>query len=276
MDPEYFSLTFDTKGYDNEILMAMLGVYPLESFHEDGNTLIAYILKHDITRDLLEAVQDAEGKWFETFRMDLVPHQNWNEVWESSFNPIAINDYCYIRAEFHKTPENKFKHEIIIAPKMAFGTGHHATTYMMIEAMSQIDCRDKTVFDFGCGTGILSVVAAKEGARSVVGVDLQPESKENSDEHAKLNGVVDQCTFFEGGIDLVRQQKFDVILANINLPVIQEYFEDLKQMLNPGGVILLSGIMTYDAAKVEETISFAPLTRIEQQERGEWIQITVQ
>lgn len=275
MNPEYFSLTFDTKGYNNEILMAMLGVYPLESFHEDGDTLIAYILKHDITKELLIAVQEAEGKWFESFQMDLVPHQNWNEVWESSFNPIPVNDYCYIRAEFHKAPENKFKHEIIIAPKMAFGTGHHATTYMMIEAMARIDFSGKTVFDFGCGTGILSVLAAKEGAQTVVGVDTQPESKENSDEHAKLNQVGGQCTFYEGGIELVRDQKFDIILANINLHVIQEYFEDLKRMLNPGGVILLSGIMIYDKAKVEETITFEPFTSVEQNERGEWIQITV-
>ncbi len=276
MNPEYFSLTFDTKGYDNEILMAMLGIYPLESFHDDGDILIAYILKHDITQALLEAVEEAEGKWFESYRMDLVPDENWNAVWESSFNPIAVNDYCYIRAAFHTNPENKFKHEVIIAPKMAFGTGHHATTYMMIEAMAQIDFKGKTVFDYGCGTGILSVVAAKEGAAHIVGVDIQPESKENSDEHARLNQVEDQCAFFEGGIELVRNQKFDVILANINLSVIQKYFEELKQMINPGGYILLSGIMVYDIEKMEQTISFPPLNVLEKKERGEWIQITLQ
>ncbi len=276
MNPVYFSLTFDTKGYDNEVLMAMLGEYPLESFYEEGDTIIAYILQHDITQELLEAVQEAVGKWFVDYTMDLVPDENWNAVWESSFNPIAIDDYCFIRAEFHKAPENAFKHEIIIAPKMAFGTGHHATTYMMMEAMSKLDFVGKTVFDFGCGTGILAVLAAKEGASKIIGVDLQPESKENSDEHARLNQVENQCAFYEGGIELVRNQKFDIILANINLKVIQEYFEDLKDMLNPGGTILLSGIMIYDKETVDKTISFPPLKAVSINERGEWMQFTVQ
>lgn len=275
MNPEYFSLTFSTEGYDNEVLMALLGEYPFESFHEDGNTVLAYVLKHDITKDLLEAVENAEGKWFETFTMDLVQNKNWNAVWESSFNPVSINTYCYIRAKFHTAPKGAYKHEIIIAPKMAFGTGHHATTFMMIEAMSKIDFEEKSVFDFGCGTGILSVLAAKEGASTVVGVDIQAESIENSNEHAESNKVSNQCVFHKGGLELVRNEKFDIILANINDSVIQKHFDDLKQMLQPGGTILLSGIMIYDIEELESNISISPLKIVERKERNEWVQITI-
>lgn len=138
-NPEYFSMTFDMEGFDNEIWMAMLSDWPFEAFHEDGNTIIAYILKHDITQDLLESVNEAKGIRFREYEMDVVPDQNWNAVWESSFNPVAVDDYCYIRAGFHAGSTEGFKHEVIIAPKMAFGTGHHATTYMMLQAMSKLD-----------------------------------------------------------------------------------------------------------------------------------------
>lgn len=275
MNPEYFSMTFNTEGFDNEIWMAMLGEHPFESFHEEEDQIIAYILKHDITQDLLEAIDAAQGTRFQDYHMDMVPHQNWNEVWESSFNPVPIDDYCYIRAGFHTGVQEGFKHEIIIAPRMAFGTGHHATTYMMIKAMSGIDFQGKDVFDFGCGTGILSVLAAKEGAAKVVGVDIQPESKENSYEHAALNYVTEVCHFHEGGIELAGDDHFDIILANINVSVIQKYFEQLKSMLNPGGYILLSGIMVYDQEQVDKNISFPPLEMLAKNQRHDWLQITL-
>jgi ribosomal protein L11 methyltransferase len=274
-NPEYFSMTFDTSGYDNEIWMAMLSEWPFESFHEEGNTIIAYILKHDITQALLEAVDENQGIRFSAYEMEPVPDQNWNAVWESSFNPVIVDDYCYIRAEFHQGPKDRFKHEIIIAPRMAFGTGHHATTFMMLQAMSKIDFHGKRVLDFGCGTGILSVVAAKEGALKVIGVDIQPESPENSIEHARLNNVTDRCEFYLGGLELADNGKYDIILANINVTVIASHFEKMKSMLSPGGYVLLSGIMTYDREYMEKNISFAPLEVIGMNEKNDWMQITL-
>lgn len=274
-NPEYFSMTFDTSGYDNEIWMAMLSEWPFESFHEEGNTIIAYILKHDITQALLEAVDENQGIRFSAYEMEPVPDQNWNAVWESSFNPVIVDDYCYIRAEFHQGPKDRFKHEIIIAPRMAFGTGHHATTFMMLQAMSKIDFHGKRVLDFGCGTGILSVVAAKEGALKVIGVDIQPESPENSIEHARLNNVNDRCEFYLGGLELADNGKYDIILANINVTVIASHFEKMKSMLSPGGYVLLSGIMTYDREYMEKNISFAPLEVIGMNEKNDWMQITL-
>lgn len=274
-NPEYFSMTFDTRGYDNEIWMAMLGEWPFESFHEEGNRITAYILKHDITQDLLEAINASKDKWFNDYEMEVVPDQNWNAVWESSFNPVAVDDYCYIRAGFHSGHKEGFKHEVIIAPRMAFGTGHHATTYMMLQAMSKLDFKGKRVFDFGCGTGILSVVAAMEGASKVIGVDIQPESRENSIEHAMLNHVSEACEFYEGGIELAGEVKYDIILANINVTVIAKYFEQLKSLLQPNGYLLLSGIMTYDKAYMEQHLNFPPLVMIELHERNDWLQVTL-
>jgi ribosomal protein L11 methyltransferase len=275
MNPEYFAITFDTTGYNQEIWLAMLSDWPFESFHEEGNKVNAYILKHDITQSLLEYVNEHKGVWFRDYEMNPVPDQNWNAVWESSFNPVAVDDYCYIRANFHEGPKDGFKHEIIIAPRMAFGTGHHATTFMMLQAMSKLDFKNKTVLDFGCGTGILSVVAAKEGASHVTGVDTQPESPENSVEHARLNNVSATCTFYEGGLEKADDQMYDIILANINVTVIAKHFEKLKEILNPGGYILLSGIMVYDRKYMEQHISFPPLQVVGEIEKNEWIQVTL-
>lgn len=275
MNPEYFSITFDTEGYDNEILMAQLSDWPFESFHEDGNHIIAYIQKHDITQDLLESVNSYKDVWFRDYQMDKVEDKNWNAVWESSFNPVTVDDYCYIRADFHKEHKEGFKHEVVIAPRMAFGTGHHATTFMMLQAMSKLNFKEKRVLDFGCGTGILSVIAAREGALKVIGIDIQPEAIENSIEHAMMNQVSHICEFHEGGLELADEGMYDIILANINVSVIAHCFEKLKSILQPGGFILLSGIMTYDKGYMEEHIHFAPLQVISQNERQDWIQITL-
>lgn len=275
LNPEYFSITFDTEGFDNEIWMAMLSEWPFESFHEDRHTIIAYILKHDITQDLLEGVNEAKGTRFKDFHMDPVPDQNWNAVWESSFNPVTVDDYCYIRAGFHTGVKEGFRHEVIIAPRMAFGTGHHATTYMMLQAMSKLDFKGKRVLDFGSGTGILAVVAAMEGALKVIGVDIQPEAKDNSIEHADLNHVGHICEFHTGGLELADAGKYDIILANINVTIIQQHFEKLKEILLPGGYILLSGIMTYDKNYMEQHIAFPPLQLIEMHERHDWLQVTL-
>ena len=274
-NPEYFALTFDAEGHNNEILLAKLSEWPFESFHEDGNKIIGYILKHDITQDLLEGIDGYKGEWFRDYQMEVVPDENWNSVWESSFNPVAVDNFCYIRAGFHTGPKEGYKHEVVIAPKMAFGTGHHATTFMMLQAMSKLDFKGKRVLDFGCGTGILAVIAAQEGARKVIGVDTQPEAIENSFEHAEMNDVGPLCEFHLGGLEVADPGPYDIILANINVTVIAAFFEQLKTMLQPGGYILLSGIMTYDKGYLEQHVSFPPLHVVEHNERQEWVQITL-
>lgn len=276
MKPVYFSLTFLTGDNDQEIWMAMLSEWPFESFHEEERKLTAYLLQSEYTDPLKSFIQSNKGIWFDEMIEQEVKEQNWNEVWESSFNPVAVETFCYIRAMFHHPAPAGFTHEIIIAPRMAFGTGHHATTYMMLHAMSKINFTGKMVLDFGCGTGILSVVAAMEGAREVIGVDIQPEAIENSYEHAILNHVEPVCHFIEGGLAAVPHSSFDIILANINSKIIIGHFEALKHMLNPGGSILLSGIMTADMPEIDRTLDLPPLQKAGQQQREDWIQLTLE
>lgn len=274
MNPEYFSLTFVMGDHDNEIWLALLGEWPFESFHEDGNVITGYILEHDITEPMVRFISEHQGLSFEDYELAKVPDKNWNEVWESSFNPVAIDDFCYIRAEFHGNIENSFKHVVTISPKMAFGTGHHATTYMMIQAMSELDFKDKNVFDFGCGTGILSVVAALEGAARIVGVDIQPEAIENSDEHASMNDVSEQCHFHLGGIEMANAEKYDIILANINRNVIIENLTELVSLLHPNGYLLISGIMFDDVDIISESLVDEKMTLLKSREKDQWVQLS--
>lgn len=274
MNPAYLSLTFQMGDFDHEIWQALLGQWPFESFYEEGNTITGYIQDHDITAPLMDFIAENKGKYFSDYELSQVADKNWNEVWESSFNPVMVDDYCLIRAEFHKPLTENFKHVVTIAPKMAFGTGHHATTFMMLQAMSKIDFKNKQVFDFGCGTGILSVVAAKEGAARVIGVDIQVEAIENSNEHALLNGVSDTCQFYLGGIDQVPLDKFDIILANINRNVILENLQGIVDRMKAGGYCLFSGIMFDDEdvlrnALVEKNFEIGEINR-----KDQWLQVT--
>ena len=275
MNPEYLALTFDMGKHDNEIWLALLGEWPFESFHEEGSVITGYILHHDITQSMLRFIAEHEGKSFDHYDLTKVPDKNWNEVWESSFNPVAVDDVYFIRAEFHKPVDQKFRHVVTISPKMAFGTGHHATTYMMLQAMSGLNFKGKKVFDFGCGTGILSVVAALEGASLVIGADIQPESIENSEEHAAMNGVGNVCQFYLGGIEKMKGKVFDVILANINRNVILDHLSELEKILIHGGNMLISGIMFDDVEVITEALNKEKLKIADKRERDQWVQLTV-
>lgn len=274
MNPEYLSLIFVMGEHDNDIWLALLSEWPFESFHEEENQITGYILQHDITEPMVRFISEHEGVSFEDYELTRVPDKNWNEVWESSFNPVAIDDFCYIRAEFHGPIENSFKHVVTISPKMAFGTGHHATTFMMIQAMSELDFKGKNVFDFGCGTGILSVVAALEGADDVIGVDIQPEAIENSDEHAFMNDVSMLCHFHLGGIEIANTDKYDIILANINRNVIIENLTELVSLLLPNGYMLISGIMFDDVEIISEALGLENMTVLKSREKDQWVQLS--
>ncbi len=283
MNPEYYALRFDMGDNDREIWLAMLSEWPFESFHEEDHVVTGYIQLHDIREDMMHFITEREGLFYDDFEMTRVPDKNWNEVWESSFNPVEVDDYCYIMAMFHDPPKKSFRHIVIISPRMAFGTGHHATTYMMIQAMSKLNFENKRVLDYGCGTGILSVVAAMEGAVKVIGVDIQPEAIENSYEHATLNHVTPVCEFIEGDLSKAGGDPFDIILANINTRIIISSFEKLKALLRPGGTILLSGIMSDQMTEIETALSISKESgsennlwnSVEIHQKEDWMEITL-
>jgi ribosomal protein L11 methyltransferase len=181
-----------------------------------------------------------------TYETRLLERQNWNKEWESHYDPIEVGKDIYIRAHFH--PQAKgYQHEIIITPKMSFGTGHHATTWQMLSLQLSIDHEGKKVYDLGTGTGILAIMAHKLGAASIVATDIDDWSIENSKENALLNGV-ESIQFLQGTLaQLQLEEPVDIILANINLNVLLEELPDYVRLMNPGGHLLLSGFYEEDA-----------------------------
>jgi ribosomal protein L11 methyltransferase len=202
-----------------------------------------------------------------TFNITSIPEQNWNAVWESNFEPVVVDDFCAIRADFHQ-PIKNVQHEIIITPKMSFGTGHHATTYMMIEQMSNINFTKKRVFDFGTGTGILAILAQKLGAASITAIDNDEWSIENAKENFQKNDV-HSITLYRSSA--MPKDSFDIILANINRNVLNEYASALVSILSPKGVLLVSGILKEDERVI--VAAFNILQPIKVQQNKNWISI---
>jgi ribosomal protein L11 methyltransferase len=248
-----------------EILISQLSDLGAQGFEQTDDYLLAYF-QENLFRSY--DVNDVLKNY--SYTSQVIPEQNWNEVWESNFQPVVIDKFCAIRAEFHKPLINDVEHEIIITPKMSFGTGHHATTYMMVEQMQQIDFKNKTVFDFGTGTGILSILSEKLGAVEVVAIDVDDWSIANAQENIEKN----QCSKISVILSSqIPSEKFDVVLANINRNVILNYLPALNQCLIQNGCLLLSGLLTSDKADVVNACSQQKLKLVKEVERNTWISL---
>ena len=151
---------------NSEILLGLLTAYPFESFEEHDGYMIAYIPEDECDQITYDEIHNTIQRFEIEYEVKTIEPQNWNALWEASFEPVVVDDFCVVRADFHDKPEN-IQYDIVINPKMAFGTGHHETTYMMMSAMKDLDFVDKTVFDYGCGTGILAILASKMGCKSI-------------------------------------------------------------------------------------------------------------
>lgn len=254
---------------DAEILIALLSAAGFDSFEEKAEMLDAYRLANDHA----SAVNDLDriaNDFPLTYRWETLPEVNWNAQWEANFKPIRIADKLGIRAQFHP-PFQGVKQELIIDPKMAFGTGHHATTYMVSEAMFDFDLKDNSILDYGCGTGVLAILAKRLGAGFVWAVDIERPSYENTLENAELNGVsLDVVT--HGTLEDVKvDRRFDVILANINRNVILDSLPSLYERLTPGGRLFVSGILKQDETLVENAASTAGFSPLRKTQREDWM-----
>ena len=238
---QYKKVTFPNTNGNNEILIALLTSIGFDSFEEQENKLISYISAEELNINELKYVLNINKNLKELkFEISDLENKNWNEIWESSFNPVIIDDKCTIRASFHKKANTEY--DIEIEPKMAFGTGHHATTFMMISLMLNIDFKDKTVLDFGSGTGILSILAEKMGAKSIFANDVEKPAFENLETNAKLNNCK-KISNNLGGIEIVPQKTYDIILANVNTKALSENLEYLKERMHKKTLLMLSGIL---------------------------------
>lgn len=239
----YKEIFIPARGELQEILIAELADIGYESFAQEDNGLKAYILSNDYAVEKLEEVVAQYGFSGDQLQVSEPSNINWNEAWEKQYDPIRVADKLYIRASFHE-PQSELP-EIIIDPKMSFGTGHHATTRLVALSMFERDFRGKKVLDMGCGTGILAILAKKLGAGHVKAVDNFPTAVENSEENALKNGVTD-IEFVTGEIEKVAGEHFDIILSNITRNVNKSYLSAYAGMLSKGGIAILSGFFADD------------------------------
>jgi ribosomal protein L11 methyltransferase len=263
---DYTKITFtDLQPEQKEILIAQLADAGYEGFEEKDNSLDAFINNKSFDALILNEIS---FKYQTPYTTEKIAETNWNQIWESNFEPVIVDDYVAVRADFHK-PIINTKFEIVITPKMSFGTGHHATTYMMIELMKEIDLAGKSVLDFGTGTGILAILAEKSGAKNIDAIDNDDWSIANAAENFAKN----HCTkiILSKASDASSKMKFDIVLANINKNVILENIVLLTRQLNKGGQILLSGLLQNDKDDILSIATELHLKLKKELIRNNWI-----
>lgn len=255
-----------------EILIAELGEKPFESFEETDSGVIAYIQKKYWTPDVLEGIQIVQSDEFIiTCRYEEIEQVNWNEEWEKNFTPIDVDGVCYVRAPFHE--QKQVLYEIVIEPKMSFGTGHHETTFMMIQQLLQNNTKEKVVLDMGCGTAILAILAAMQGAREVDAIDIDNWCYINSTENADRNGCP-SIKVYEGGAELLPVvPKYDVILANINRNILLKDMKAYVSCLNEEGEIFFSGFYVEDIPVIQSAGEKLGLTYVSRLEKNNWVSL---
>lgn len=237
---ELLFTTITTEDYQQDLLINALGDIGFDTFEEMELGFKAYIPVDDFEKDLLDAVLMSYRELFTfSYEITLIPQKNWNEVWESNFEPIEIGDQIFVRATFHQ-PRPQFKYEIVIDPKMAFGTGHHQTTAMMLQLMLENDFHDKKVLDMGCGTGILAIMASKLGADDIMAIDYDPVCYESTIENSALNNITNIKALC-GSKEVIPNELYDIILANINRNILIDQMQRYAEVLKPEGEIYFSG-----------------------------------
>ncbi|MCT3758247.1 50S ribosomal protein L11 methyltransferase [Elizabethkingia anophelis] len=254
----------------NEILMAELIEQGFDSFTENPDGILAYIQAELLNEEELKnqwLLNHDEVKISYTYKE--MPNINWNEEWEKNFQPINVEDKVLIRAEFHES--QGLEEEIIIQPKMSFGTGHHATTYLMIQQMMDMDFQGKKVLDMGCGTSVLAIYAKKKGASDVLGIDIDEWAVENSRENAERNNTPMRVEL--GTADNLGQEKFDIILANINRNILISDIPRYVEVMEPGGSLLLSGLCFFDVEDILQVCNEQNLQLQKKLQREEWVSL---
>jgi len=257
----------------NEILMAELIEIGFDSFTEEYDGILAYIPEDNFHEEQLKELpvfNSSEVSLRYTSRQ--MPNINWNEEWEKHFTPINVEDKVLIRAEFHAP--NPDLHEIIIQPKMSFGTGHHPTTHLMIQQMLNMDFESKKVLDMGCGTSVLAIYAKQRGATEVTAIDIDEWSVENSIENAARNSV--ELRIELGTAENLGREKYDIILANINRNILISDIPAYASVLNNGGQLLLSGLCFFDVDDILEVCTENGLKLLNKQQREEWMSLLLE
>lgn len=274
---EYTKVKFSIKPNTEvarEILMAELAELAFDSFEDTEDGLNAYIPSNSYKDSEINELFIMNNPEFNlAYNSEEMPDKNWNETWEKYFfNPIIIDDKCVVKSPFHKNvPQTEY--EILIEPKMAFGTGHHSTTGLMLKHILEIDFNNKNVLDMGCGTGILGILCAQKNAKSVLGIDIEEWAFNNANENIQINNISNmkvKC----GNADLLEDDQYDIILANINRNILLEDINKYTKVLKQNGTLLLSGFYTHDVEAINNCCFNNGLKILSEKEDNNWVAIS--
>jgi len=253
-----------------EMLTYQLGEIGFEMFEDTPQGFKAYIqtanFNNDAVQEIIEGIKELNCEV--SFTIQDIPWQNWNAEWEKNYQPEIIGNKIYVRAEFHEANPS-YPHEIIVQPRMAFGTGHHPTTSQVMEAMLDIDFKNKSLLDMGCGTGILAILGMQLGASYAYAIDYDPNSVDNSIENAQRNGYP-QIEVALGSSELLEGKSYDIILANINRNIILNDLDKYAASLNAGGLLITSGYYTSDLSVIKNKATEYHIDYLQHTSQNDW------
>ena len=266
-----YHFSVEPKELGSEILIAELGEKPFESFMETENGFSAFIQKDLCTKNILDDIYLLHSPEFTiSHTIEEIEQINWNEEWEKNFEPIDVGGKCHVRAPFH--PKTNAEFDIVIEPKMSFGTGHHETTHMMIQHLLETDVANMKTLDMGCGTAILAILAEMKGAKPIDAIDIDNWCYLNSIENAERNNC-HEISVYEGDASLLKNKTYDLIIANINRNILLNDMHHYVDCLNKNGILLLSGFYNEDIPFIDESCTEKGLTFVKKFERNNWVSL---
>lgn len=255
----------------SDILIAELDEAGFESFVENEEGILAYIQKSDWAEEILESIRILDNKNYNiTFQLKEIKQENWNATWENNFNPIQVGEQCVVRAPFHEKPNVDF--DIVIEPKMSFGTGHHETTHMMLQHILEHDFDEKSVLDMGSGTGVLAILTAMKGAKKIDAIDIDNWCYLNAKENISRNNC-ENVDVYEGDSSLLKGQQYDIIIANINRNILLNDIPKYASSLNRNGILFLSGFYSEDMGMISSKCSEVGLKFEKNLKKNNWVAV---
>ncbi len=269
---EYIAVRFkfQSDGPQNEILMAYLAELDFESFEENKQGLTAYIqsplFDEPALKTILETNLSSMDIWY---NYETITDQNWNELWESNYQPVKITDQCLVRAPFHE-PDPSIKYEIVIEPQMSFGTAHHETTSLMLQYILENDFEGLNVLDMGCGTAVLAILAAMKGAGDIEAIDIDEWAYKNSLDNVKRNNFPG-IKIFQGGAELLKGKTFSAIFANINRNILLNDIPHYAEALKNNGAIFFSGFYQEDLKVIKQKAAEHRLEFVSNKSENNWV-----
>jgi len=266
-----YHFTIEPKELGSEILVAELGEKAFESFTETENGISAFVKKDLWDENILDDIYILQSEEFKIeYTIEEIDQVNWNEEWEKNFEPIDVDGKCHVRAPFHEKTNAEF--DIVIEPKMSFGTGHHETTHMMIQHLLEMDVKGLKTLDMGCGTAILAILAEMKGAEPIDAIDIDNWCYLNSIENAERNNCK-HISVYEGDAALLAGKKYDLIIANINRNILLNDMQAYVDALNPKGIILFSGFYEEDIPFIDASCVEKGLTYVKKLQRNNWVSL---